>query len=106
MNNPTFKGLEVKADDNEINAVSSGSTWDSTRITVKAVDAIGNRLPYINEAITIEVKGSGELIGNDNPVLEGGYYSFWVKSNKTKGSIKVTVKNKRVKEETIEIKVI
>ena len=106
LNNPTFKGLEVKADDYEINAVSSGSTWDSTRITVKAVDAIGNRLPYINEAITIEVKGSGELIGNDNPVLEGGYYSFWVKSNKTKGSIKVTVKNKRVKEEKIEIKTI
>ncbi|MEI0486898.1 glycoside hydrolase family 2 protein, partial [Brachyspira intermedia] len=106
LNNPTFKGLEVKADDNEINAISGGSAWDSTRITVKAVDAIGNRLPYINEAITIEVKGSGELIGNDNPVLEGGYYSFWVKSNKTKGSIKVRVKNKRVKEKTIEIKVI
>ncbi|KLI26263.1 glycoside hydrolase family 2 protein [Brachyspira hyodysenteriae] len=104
LNNPTFKGLEVKADDDEINAVSGGSAWDSTRITVKAVDAIGNRLPYINEAITIEVKGAGELIGNDNPVLEGGYYSFWVKSNKSKGSIKVTVKNKRVKEATIEIK--
>ncbi|KLI44160.1 beta-D-galactosidase [Brachyspira hyodysenteriae] len=106
LNNPTFKGLEVKADDDEINAVSGGSAWDSTRITVKAVDAIGNRLPYINEAITIEVKGAGELIGNDNPVLEGGYYSFWVKSNKSKGSIKVTVKNKRVKETTIEIKAI
>ncbi|MDA0039931.1 glycoside hydrolase family 2 protein [Brachyspira hyodysenteriae] len=104
LNNPTFKGLEVKADDDEINAVSGGSAWDSTRITVKAVDDIGNRLPYINEAITIEVKGAGELIGNDNPVLEGGYYSFWVKSNKSKGSIKVTVKNKRVKEATIEIK--
>ncbi|TVL62753.1 beta-D-galactosidase [Brachyspira hyodysenteriae] len=104
LNNPTFKALEVKADDDEINAVSGGSAWDSTRITVKAVDAIGNRLPYINEAITIEVKGAGELIGNDNPVLEGGYYSFWVKSNKSKGSIKVTVKNKRVKEATIEIK--
>lgn len=106
LNNPTFKALEVKADDDEINAVSGGSAWDSTRITVKAVDAIGNRLPYINEAITIEVKGAGELIGNDNPVLEGGYYSFWVKSNKSKGSIKVTVKNKRVKETTIEIKAI
>ncbi|KLI39255.1 glycoside hydrolase family 2 protein [Brachyspira hyodysenteriae] len=106
LNNPTFKALEVKADDDEINAVSGGSAWDSTRITVKAVDAIGNRLPYINEAITIEVKGAGELIGNDNPVLEGGYYSFWVKSNKSKGSIKVTVKNKRVKEVTIEIKAI
>ncbi|CRF31935.1 Beta-galactosidase [Brachyspira suanatina] len=106
LNNPTFKALEVKADDNEINAVSNGSAWDATRITVKAVDGIGNRLPYINEAITIEVKGAGELIGNDTPVLEGGYYSFWVKTNKSKGSIKVTVKNKRVKEETIEIKVI
>ena len=106
LNNPTFKALEVTPDDYEINAVSDGSAWDATRITVKAIDAIGNRLPYINEAITIEVKGNGELIGNDNPVLEGGYYSFWVKSNNKKGSIKITVKNKRVEEKTIEIKVI
>ena len=105
LNNPTFKTLEVKADDYEINSITEGSSWDSTRITVKAADAIGNRLPYINEAIKIEVSGAGELIGNDNPVLEGGYYSFWVKSNENKGSIKVTVKNKRVEEKTIEIKV-
>ncbi|WP_157150656.1 glycoside hydrolase family 2 protein [Brachyspira sp. SAP_772] len=105
LKNPTFKALEITADDKEINAVSNGSAWDATRITVKAVDAIGNRLPYINEAIKIEVKGSGSLIGNDNPVLEGGYYSFWVKSNNKKGSITVTVANSRVKTKTIEIKV-
>ena len=97
--------MEVISDDKEINAVSNGSAWDATRITVKAIDSIGNRLPYINEAIKIEVKGSGSLIGNDNPVLEGGYYSFWVKSNNKKGSITVTVSNSRVKAKTIEIKV-
>ena len=105
LKNPTFKELEVIADDKEINAVSNGSAWDTTRITVKAVDAIGNRLPYINEAIKIEVKGSGSLIGNDNPVLEGGYYSFWVKSGSKKGFITVTVSNSRVETKTIEIKV-
>lgn len=105
LKNSTFKELEVIADDKEINAVNNGSAWDATRITVKAVDAIGNRLPYINEAIKIDVKGSGQLIGNDNPVLEGGYYSFWVKSNNKKGSITVTVANSRVKTKTIEIKV-
>ncbi|WP_300369258.1 glycoside hydrolase family 2 TIM barrel-domain containing protein [Brachyspira sp.] len=105
LNNPSFKDLEIKADDYEINSIKEGSSWDSTRITVKAVDAIGNRLPYINEAIIIEVSGEGELMGNDNPVLEGGYYSFWVKSNNKNGSIKVTVKNKRVENKTIEIKV-
>lgn len=105
LKNPTFKELEVIADDKEINAVSNGSAWDATRITVKAIDSIGNRLPYINEAIKIEVKGSGSLIGNDNPVLEGGYYSFWVKSNNKKGSITVTVSNSRVKAKTIEIRV-
>ncbi|WP_304331161.1 glycoside hydrolase family 2 TIM barrel-domain containing protein [Brachyspira innocens] len=105
LKNPTFKELEVKADDYEINSISEGSSWDSTRITVKAVDAIGNRLPYINEAIKINVEGEGELIGNDNPVIEGGYYSFWVKSNSKKGEIKITVSNKRVETKTISIKV-
>ena len=105
LSNPTFKALEVIADDHAINSISDGSAWDSTRITVKAVDAVGNRLPYINEAIKIKVEGEGELIGNDNPVLEGGYYSFWVKSHDKKGSIKVTVENKRVETKTLEIKV-
>ena len=92
------------ADDKEINSIKEGSAWDSTRITVKAVDSAGNRLPYINEAINIEVKGAGELIGNDNPVFEGGYYSFWVKTNDKKGAIKITVSNKRVESKSIEIK--
>ena len=105
LKNPTFKELEVKSDDNEINSINNGSAWDCTRVTIKAVDAIGNRLPYINEAVKITVEGAGELIGNDNPVLEGGYYSFWVKSGSKKGTIKITVQNKRVESKTIEIKV-
>ncbi len=105
LSNPIFSSLKLTADDYEIKSVNKGSSWDSTRITVKASDTAGNRLPYINEAICIKVKGCGELIGNDNPVLEGGYYSFWVRSNTKKGSIKITVKNKRVKASSIEIKV-
>ena len=105
LKNPTFKELEITADDKEINSINEGTAWDSTRITIKAVDSCGNRLPYINEAINIEVKGAGELIGNDNPVLEGGYYSFWVKTNTKKGIIKITVSNKRVESKSIEIKV-
>ena len=105
LKNPTFKELQIFSDDKEINSINEGEAWDSTRITIKAVDSWGNRLPYINEAINIEVKGAGELIGNDNPVLEGGYYSFWVKTNTKKGIIKITVSNKRVESKSIEIKV-
>ena len=105
LKNPTFKELQIFSDDKEINSINEGTAWDSTRITIKAVDSCGNRLPYINEAINIEVKGAGELIGNDNPVLEGGYYSFWVKTNTKKGIIKITVSNKRVESKSIEIKV-
>lgn len=104
LKNPTFKELKITTDDKEINSISEGSAWDSTRITIKAVDSAGNRLPYINEAVNIEVKGAGELIGNDNPVLEGGYYSFWVKTNNKKGSINIKVSNKRAGTKTIDIK--
>ena len=106
IKNPIFRELEIKIDNDEINSVSNGSTWDATRITVKAVDDAKNRLPYINEAIKIDVEGPGELIGNDNPVLEGGYYSFWVKSNNKNGIIKIKISNYRVETKTIEIKVL
>lgn len=103
LKNPTFSALEIISDDDTINAVRNGSSWDSTRITVKAVDSYGNRLPYINEAVNIKVEGAGELIGEDNPVLEGGLYSFWVRTKEKKGTIKITVENKRVESRTVEI---
>ncbi len=105
LKNPTFHSLLLRADNEVLNAINDGSTWDSTRITVKAVDSLGNKLPFINEAINIDVKGVGELIGNDNPVLEGGVYSFWVRTTHRRGSIKISVSNRRVETGVIEIKV-
>lgn len=106
LKDPTFSDLKLISDDNTLNKIKDGSTWDSTRITVKAADSLGNRLSYINEAITIEVNDAGELIGDDNPVLEGGLYSFWIRTKEKSGTVKITVKNKRIGTRSIEIKVL
>ncbi|MGL4676616.1 MAG: glycoside hydrolase family 2 TIM barrel-domain containing protein [Brevinema sp.] len=80
VSHPILYSLEVVADDKELNAPVNGDTWDTTRITVIAKDQVGNRLPYINLPIQINIKGGAKLIGNEMVALEGGVYAFWVQT--------------------------
>ena len=106
--NPLFSNLEVIADDDCLNAVKNGSAWDATRITIKAVDQCGNRLPYINLAVSIDIDGPAEIIGDTVFSLEGGLYSFWVKtinSIEEASNIKIRVKTKKFEEKIVNIRI-
>lgn len=100
-----FADLLLTADDTKIKSVKNGSAWDTTRVTVKAIDSVGNRLPYMNAVIEIDLNGGGVLIGDDKVSLEGGIYSFWVKSTEEKKPIEITIKTKRMKDKKIVIDV-
>lgn len=104
--NHTFEKLDVKVSDKKLNSIKDGSSWDSTKITVRAVDKFGSTLPYINTYIDIDVRGGGKLIGDKIAVLEAGVYSFWVATTKEKKSINITIKNNRVKDVNIKIDVV
>lgn len=48
-------GITARADDSVLYA--DGDTYDATRITVKAVDNMGNLLPFTQECVEIQLDG-------------------------------------------------
>lgn len=54
-------GITARADDSVLYA--DGDTYDATRITVKAVDNMGNLLPFTQECVEIQLDGPARLLG-------------------------------------------
>ncbi|MCY4101120.1 MAG: glycoside hydrolase family 2 protein, partial [Rhodobacteraceae bacterium] len=68
---------------------------DETRIVVKALDQIGNTLPHFDDPLSISVSENGQLIGPDMINFRGGIATFWVRSTKKKGQLKINLKTPR-----------
>lgn len=79
--------LEIDKEKLEIN-----ETFDATRVTIKAEDQNGNLARYSNQGLRVNVEGGIELIGPCDLSINGGYASFWIKTNQkgNYGTIKVT----------------
>jgi len=102
MQNPVPTELSVEADDDFL--YSDGS--DVTRIVVKVLDQVGNRLSFYFNPIQISVCGNGVLIGPDSVSLQGGVYAFWVKSSSESGDINIVVREERLGDKEIKIRTI
>lgn len=102
--NPMYTDIEVTIDDSEIYA----DEFDTTRIQIKAVDQIGNVLPYINEIISIETSGDIEVIGPDKLSLIGGSIAFWIRTkvDAKVDDCKVIIKSNSGYTKTIDVKLI
>ena len=70
-------------------------TYDVQRITIQAIDNLGQEKPYCFDGFSIETNGSIELIGPSQIALIGGRYAFWIKS-KEKGKGTVHIKNYKI----------
>lgn len=102
--NPIYTDIEVTIDDMEISA----DEFDTTRIEVKAVDQIGNVIPYINEIISIETSGDIEVIGSKNLSLIGGSIAFWIRTkvNAQMTDCEVKINSSNGYSKTVDIKLI
>ena len=94
--------LHVYCDNNEIKETS---TYETTRVTIKHLDHLGNPLLYSNEVLNITVEGPVEIIGPKNIALIGGSIGFYIKSIGKKGTAKVTISSNNYEEKIIKIKV-
>lgn len=76
-------------------------TFDATRVTIKAEDQNGNLATYSNQGIRVLVEGGIELIGPSDLSINGGYASFWIKTNQkgNYGRIKVISNGKELNKE-------
>lgn len=95
---PVASRLEVKADRTTLTG-----EYCETRIIIRALDQVGNLLPFIDAPIKIAVSGPAELIGPDRPSLRGGSTGCWIKSTGDPGSIVLKVSSPRFETQELQI---
>lgn len=62
---------------------------DATRVVIRALDQFGQRLPFMNDAVTLHLRGPGKIIGPTTVPLQGGTAGFWLEATGLTGEITV-----------------
>lgn len=84
--------LTLEADDSELAADGA----DMTRVAFRIVDRYGNRLPYTNQVVTLEIDGPADLIGENPFALIGGQAALYVRARHTPGVVRVRATTPRL----------
>jgi beta-galactosidase len=77
--------------------------YEAVRVMVRALDQIGNKLPFFPEPVAITVSGAGRLIGPGLVPLRAGSTGFWVQATGV-GAIEVTVSSDRLGTKTLQLR--
>lgn len=93
--------LEVSSDDSQLDS----GDWDSTRISIRALDQYGNLHPFTAEAVRIEIQGPARHFGPSLLPLTGGIASFWLQTTGQSGDIRVIAHSERFGRQEIQITV-
>lgn len=80
---PVPSKLEALADDPSLRA----DGMDSTRVVVRALDQVGNILPYFNAPLNYSLRGPGKILGPTQSVLIGGATGLWLRTGTKKGTL-------------------
>ena len=88
---PVPTTLEVEPDSLTLKAVEK----DAVRVVVRALDQAGSILPFLDEPVTIQVRGPAKLLGPSVVVLTGGTTGFWLESTGGRGDVTVDVLSPR-----------
>ncbi len=75
---------------------------DAVRVMVRALDQIGNKLPFFFDPVSISITGPARLIGPSLATLRAGSTGFWVQAT-GRGTIDMTVSNDRLGQQTVRI---
>jgi beta-galactosidase len=94
---PVATELQVAPD-----ALTIGAN-DAVRVMVRALDQVGNKLPFFPEPVSITVTGAGRRIGPGFVPLRAGSTGFWVQAQ-GKGEITVTVASDRLGVTVVQLK--
>jgi beta-galactosidase len=92
---PVAHELQVVADATQI------GLHDEVRVMIRALDQVGNKLPFFTDPVSISVKGA-ERLGPGLVPLRAGSTGFWLRANAA-GPIEVTVQNDRLGTQTIHL---
>ncbi|MDO5630886.1 MAG: glycoside hydrolase family 2 TIM barrel-domain containing protein [Paracoccus sp. (in: a-proteobacteria)] len=60
------------------------------RVIIRALDQVGNRLPFLAGAVRVSIDGPARLIGPDLRPLQGGTTGMWLRLTGDPGDIRIT----------------
>jgi beta-galactosidase len=93
--------LQVTPDDQEL----LGDGIDATRVVLELTNEHGGPRPFSSAAITLQIEGPGEIIGENPLALSGGAGAVWVRSKQGAGAIRLHATHPRLGTKTVEIAV-
>ncbi len=67
----------------------SAAPKDAARVIVRALDQAGNKLPFLDEVVTLRVTGPAKVLGPTALVLKGGSTGFWLETTGGAGEITI-----------------
>ncbi len=88
---PVATRLVMNADSDHLLA----SEKDAARVTVRALDQVGQVTPFLADVLHVELDGPARLIGPANLAFRCGIASFWIESTGHTGSADITVTSER-----------
>jgi len=91
--------LEIVADSQTLKARER----DSTRVVIRALDQCGQRLPFMNDGISLKVHGPAKIVGPTNVPLQGGTAGFWLEATGLIGEITVEAVSSRFAPVTLSV---
>ena len=84
------KGIDQKftliPDDTKLD----GDGADTTRVVLRVTDEFGAIRPFANDAITFELDGPAEIVGDNPFALIGGTGAIWIRSKEQAGKVTLT----------------
>jgi len=88
IKNPHLTGIHMTVDHDTLTSLEA----DTTRVVIEAVDQIGNRMPFVDVVVTLEINGPASIIGPSTFSLLGGCRAFWIKTHFEPGEVEITAK--------------
>jgi len=93
--------LVLAADFTELKADGA----DMTRVAFTIVDRFGNRLPYTNQPVFLELDGPADLIGENPLALMGGQAAVYVRARREPGRVTVRASTPRLEPATVTLEI-
>jgi beta-galactosidase len=96
---PLATTLEIVADASRLKARER----DTTRVILRALDQEGQRLPFLNETVSVSITGPAKIIGPATIPFQGGTAGFWIETTGLTGAITLRATCDRFAAVTLEL---
>jgi beta-galactosidase len=98
----TYGKFVLLPDDKEL----FGDGADTTRVVMKVLDPYGDAVQvFASEAITLELDGPAELIGENPSALVGGTMAVWIRAKEESGTVRLRAKHPYLGTQEVQIQI-